>query len=47
MNRTTTHETPQPTDPVLRALRQMPDWLVILIMLLLAFTLLGGALYVW
>ena len=47
MNRTTTHETPQSTGPVLRALRQMPDWLVILLMVLLAFTLLGVTRYVW
>jgi hypothetical protein len=47
MERTTSHDQSKRTGPVLRALSNMPDWLIILLILLLALAVLGVSLYVW
>ena len=47
MNRTTTQDKPKQTSPVLRMLSNMPDWLIILLILLLALAVLGITLFMW
>lgn len=46
MNRTTTHEKPKSDGKALQALRNMPDWLIVLLIVLLALMILGVALIV-
>ncbi len=41
MERTTTHEPAESDSKTLRILRNMPDWLIIVLIILLAFVILG------
>jgi hypothetical protein len=44
MEGTTTHNKTRPTGKTLRVLRAMPDWVIILLMILLALIVLGVSL---
>jgi hypothetical protein len=47
MDRTTTRHQPDEAGPVLRTVGNMPDWLIILLIILLALAVLGVGLYAW
>jgi type VI protein secretion system component VasF len=47
MNRTTTRDQSTSDRSALRMLARMPDWLIILCIILLALAVLGVSLYVW
>ncbi len=47
MTRTTTQDQSKRPGPVLRTLGNMPDWLIILFIILLALVVLGVSLYMW
>lgn len=47
MNRSTTHDQPKSDRSALSTLANMPDWLIMLLIVLLALAVLGTSLYVW
>jgi type VI protein secretion system component VasF len=47
MHRTTTHDQSTSDSSALRMLANMPDWLIILLIILLALAVLGVSLHVW
>jgi len=47
MSRSTTQDQSKQAGPVLRTLGNMPDWLIVLLIILLALAVLGVSLYMW